>query len=325
MSVIECPNLSVARFIVSDISSLATWYIRRQLILEWEYKLICAKLIFDCKNQHGEGIFWNAVDGLVWWTDIEGRALWSFDPVTSQGQSYPMRDRVCCFAPRQSGGFIVAFANRISFMDLSTGAEEKICDFEPANPETRTNDGCTDRQGRFVVGGMNEKSGAASSSVIRIDEKLNVETLLEGISCANSTCFTADGATMFFADTPDREILAFDYGEDLSARRVFASFESEPGLPDGSCVDAEGGVWNAEWEGGRIVRINPQGHIDAVIEVPVWKPTCCAFGGPNLDILYITTSRLMSDDETLNREPNSGGLFAVKPGFKGLQDTPFCS
>jgi L-arabinonolactonase len=325
VSVIECPNLSVARFIVSDISSLATWYIRRQLILEWEYKLICAKLIFDCKNQHGEGIFWNAVDGLVWWTDIEGRALWSFDPVTSQGQSYPMRDRICCFAPRQSGGFIVAFANRISFMDLSTGAEEKICDFEPANPETRTNDGCTDRQGRFVVGGMNEKSGAASSSVIRIDEKLNVETLLEGISCANSTCFTADGATMFFADTPDREILAFDYGEDLSARRVFASFESEPGLPDGSCVDAEGGVWNAEWEGGRIVRINPQGHIDAVIEVPVWKPTCCAFGGPNLDILYITTSRLMSDDETLNREPNSGGLFAVKPGFKGLQDTPFCS
>jgi L-arabinonolactonase len=325
VSVIECPNLSVARFIVSDISSLATWYIRRQLILEWEDKLICAKLLFDCKNQHGEGIFWNAVDGLVWWTDIEGRALWSFDPVTSQGQSYPMRDRVCCFAPRQSGGFIVAFANRISFMDLSTGAEEKICDFEPANPETRTNDGCTDRQGRFVVGGMNEKSGAASSSVIRIDEKLNVETLLEGISCANSTCFTADGATMFFADTPDREILAFDYGEDLSARRVFASFESEPGLPDGSCVDAEGGVWNAEWEGGRIVRINPQGHIDAVIEVPVWKPTCCAFGGPNLDILYITTSRLMSDDETLNREPNSGGLFAVKPGFKGLQDTPFCS
>lgn len=320
----EYPNLSVARFIVSDISSLASWYIRHQLILGWEDQLTCAKLIIDCKNQHGEGIFWNAADGLVWWTDIEGRALWSFDPGTSQGESYPMRDRVCCFAPRQSGGFIVAFADRISFLDLDTGAEEKICDFEPVNPETRANDGRTDRQGRFVVGGMNEKSGEANSSVIRIDERLNVETLLEGVSCANSTCFTADGATMFFADTPDREILAFDYGTGLSNRRVLASFQGEPGLPDGSCVDSEGGVWNAEWEGKRVVRVSPEGHIDTVIDLPVCKATCCAFGGPDLDTLYITTSRLMSDEATLEREPNSGGLFAVKPGFKGLQDSPFC-
>ena len=282
-----------------------------------------AKLIFDCKNQHGEGVFWNASDGLVWWTDIEGRALWSFDPVTSQTQSYPMQDRVCCFAPRQSGGFIVAFADRISLLDLASGNEQKICDFEPNNPETRANDGRTDRQGRFVVGGMNEASSQANSTVIRIDASCLVETLLEGISCANSTCFSPDGKTMFFADTPDREVLAFDYGAELSNRRVLASFADEPGLPDGSCVDAEGGVWNAEWEGGRVVRIDPNGQIDTVIEVPVCKPTCCAFGGPELDTLYITTSRLMSDEATLAREPNSGGLFAVKPGFVGLQDTPF--
>lgn len=283
-----------------------------------------AKLILDCENQHGEGIFWNAADGLVWWTDIEGRALWSFDPETSQGRSYPMKDRVCCFAPRQSGGLIVAFADRISFLDLDTGEERKICGFEPENPETRTNDGRIDRQGRFVVGGMNEVSGKSNSSVIRINETLDVETLLEGVACANSTCFSPDGKTMFFADTPDREILAFDYGAELSSRRVLASFADEPGLPDGSCVDADGGVWNAEWEGRRVVRINPQGDIDTVIDLPVWKPTCCAFGGPNLDTLYITTSRLMSDEATLAREPQSGGLFAVKPGFKGLQDTPFC-
>lgn len=286
--------------------------------------MISAKLILDCKNQHGEGIFWNAADGLVWWTDIEGRTVWSFDPATLQEHTYEMRDRVCCFAPRKSGGLIVAFADRISLFDLETGREEKICDFEPDNPETRTNDGRTDRLGRFVVGGMNEKSGKANSSVIRIDEKLNVETLLEGVSCANSTCFGPDGATMFFADTPDREILAFDYGAELSNRRVLASFLDEPGLPDGSCVDAEGGVWNAEWEGRRVVRINPEGQIDTVIDVPVWKPTCCAFGGPELDTLYITSSRLMSDEVALAREPHSGGLFAVKPGFKGLQDSLFC-
>jgi L-arabinonolactonase len=286
-----------------------------------------ADFVFDCKNEHGEGIFWNPADGLVWWTDIEGRAIWSFDPETKQGKSYPTQDRVCCFAPRAAGGLIAAFADRISLLDLARGAEKKICDFEINNPNTRANDGRTDRQGRFVVGGMNEKTGAANATVIRIDESLAVETLIEGVSCANSTCFSPDGKIMYFADTPDREIVAFDYsseGEPLSQRRTLASFADEPGLPDGSCVDAEGGVWNAEWEGRRVVRIAPDGKIDQVIEVPVWKPTCCAFGGANLDTLFITTSRLMSDEKTLANEPQSGGLFAVKPGVRGLEDTPFC-
>ena len=88
-------------------------------------------------------------------------------------------------------------------------------------------------------------------------------------------------------------------------------------------MDAEGGVWNAEWEGRRVVRVAPDGNIDRVIEVPVWKPTCCAFGGPDLDTLFITTSRLLSNEAALEKEPESGGLFAVKPGVRGVLDTPF--
>ncbi|MEX0279714.1 MAG: SMP-30/gluconolactonase/LRE family protein [Arenibacterium sp.] len=285
-----------------------------------------AKLVADCKNQHGEGIFWNPADGLVWWTDIEGCALWSFDPATSKTASYPMPERVCCFAPRASGGLIVAYADRIVLTDPATGAETLVTRFEPDNPQTRLNDGRTDRQGRLIVGGMNEVSGKADSSVICVDTDLNVRTIIKGVSCANSTCFAPDGATMFFADTPDREIVAFDYDTDtgsVSNRRQHGSFKDEPGLPDGSCVDAEGGVWNAEWEGRRVVRVAPDGTIDRVVEVPVWKPTCCAFGGPERDTLFITTSRLMSDETALKQEPESGGLFAVKPGVTGVPDTPF--
>lgn len=284
-----------------------------------------AKLIADCKNHHGEGIFWNPADGLMWWTDIEGRQLWSLDPNTNQTSTFPMKDRVCCFAPRHQGGLIVAYADRVSLLDLNTGSEQEVCKFEPENEETRLNDGRTDRQGRFVAGGMNEKSGTANSSVIRIDADLGVSTLISGVSCANSTCFSADGATMFFADTPDREIVAYDYDDAglVSNRRVHASFADEPGLPDGSCVDAQGGVWNAEWEGGRVVRVSPEGDIDQIIEVPVSKPTCCAFGGADLSTLYITTSRLMSDEELLSKEPQSGGLYAVEPGVRGVEDAPF--
>jgi L-arabinonolactonase len=288
--------------------------------------LMRAELIVDCKNEHGEGVFWNPSDGRIWWTDIQGRALWSFDPVTTQSTSIPMEDRVCCFAPRAAGGLIVAYSDRVVLLDPETKQETLVTLFEPENPETRLNDGRTDRQGRLVVGGMNEVSGKPDSSVISIDGNLKVQTLIDQISCANSICFSPAGNTMFFADTPDREILAFDYEKGrgtLTNKRLHASFKQEPGLPDGSCVDAEGGVWNAEWEGHRVVRVAPNGTIDRVIDVPVWKPTCCAFGGPNLDTLFITSSRLMSDEATLKKEPSAGGLFAVKPGIRGVVDTPF--
>ena len=285
-----------------------------------------AELIVDCKNEHGEGVFWNPSDGRIWWTDIQGRALWSFDPVTTQSTSIPMEDRVCCFAPRAAGGLIVAYSDRVVLFDPETKQETLVTLFEPENPETRLNDGRTDRQGRLVVGGMNEVSGKPDSSVISFDGNMKVQTLIDQISCANSICFSPAGNTMFFADTPDREILAFDYEKGrgtLTNKRLHASFKQEPGLPDGSCVDAEGGVWNAEWEGHRVVRVAPNGTIDRVIDVPVWKPTCCAFGGPNLDTLFITSSRLMSDEATLKKEPSAGGLFAVKPGIRGVVDTPF--
>jgi len=285
-----------------------------------------AELVVDCKNHHGEGVVWNSADQRIWWTDIEGRSIWSFKPGTGEHAQYDLDDRVCCFAPRRSGGLIVGFADRISLFDLDSRQEQIIERFEPDNPATRVNDGCTDRQGRLVVGGMNEANGAADSSVYRVDADLSVNEIISGVACANSTCFSPDGKTLFFADTPDNEIVAYDYNDQsgtVSNRRVHCSFTSEPGLPDGSCVDAEGGVWNAEWEGRRVVRINREGVIDQIIEVPVWKPTCCAFGGPELDTLYITTSRFLSDEQAIANEPLSGGLFAVKPGPRGVLDAPF--
>jgi L-arabinonolactonase len=285
-----------------------------------------AELVLDCKNNHGEGIFWNAGDRRVWWTDIEGRALWWFDPAAGISGSVSMPDRVCCFAPRAQGGLIVAFARSIALFDLETGSSSELGAFEPENANTRLNDGRTDRQGRLIVGGLNEGTGDADSSVVRIDADGTITPLIQGVSCANSTCFSADGRTMFFADTPEKTIRAYDYDPQsgtLGPARLHCDMADEPGLPDGSCVDAEGGVWNAEWEGRRVVRIAPNGSIDRVVQVSTWKPTCCAFGGPDLSTLYITTSRLMSSDIDLANDPHAGGLFAFRPGVKGVLDAPF--
>ncbi len=172
---------------------------------------------------------------------------------------------------------------------------------------------------------MDEKELKPLSSVWRLDADLTLTRLFGGVACANSTCFSPDGRTMYFADSPTREIVAYDYDPatgDIGARRPVATLQGN-GVPDGSCVDAQGFIWNAVWEGYRVERYAPDGRLDRVIEVPVAKPTCTAFGGPDLDILFITTSRLDSSAELLEREPQSGSLFACRPGVKGLTDPPF--
>ncbi|WP_028022353.1 SMP-30/gluconolactonase/LRE family protein [Enterovibrio calviensis] len=285
-----------------------------------------AELIVDCNNEHGEGVFWDAMNKKIWWTDIFAKKIWSFDPETASTASFDMPSPVCCFAPRARGGFIIAFNDRVSLFDLDKGELECIHQFEPSNPNTRLNDGRTDRDGNFIAGGMNDVTFEADSSVIRVGHDHSVETLIDNVACANSICFSPKGDSMYFADTPSGEIIEYAYqpcSPSLVKSRQLMSFNDEPGIPDGSCVDSEGGVWNAEWEGGRVVRINSKGEVDFIVQVPVCKPTCCAFGGENLDTLFITTSRLLSSDHVIQSEPGTGGLFAIKPGFTGVVDSVF--
>jgi L-arabinonolactonase len=285
-----------------------------------------AELTLDCRNEHGEGVLWNALDGRLWWTDIQGKALWALEPVSGKSESFSSPDRICCFAPRRDGTVLAAFADSFAIFDPKTGRRDDLAPFEPGLPQTRLNDGRTDRQGRFVAGGMDEKDLKPISSVWRVDADMKLTRLFGGVGCANSTCFSPDGRTMYFADSPTRAIVAFDYDTKTGAvgkKRTVTVLPEDEGVPDGSCVDSEGFIWNAVWEGYRVERFSPGGRLDRSIEVPVAKPTCVAFGGPDLDVLFITTSRLGSSAELLEREPHSGGLYAVRPGVKGLLDPPF--
>lgn len=282
--------------------------------------------VVDCRNHHGEGVLWNPADSRLWWTDIQGKCLWCLDPVSGRFESFSVPRRIACFAPRATGGFVAAFDDGFGFFDPRSGERRMIAPFEPDRPQTRPNDGRTDRQGRFIVGGMDERDFGPTSGVWRLDRSLAPVRLFDGVRIANSICFSPDGAAMYFTDNPDKDIVAFAYDPEtgaLGGRRVLSNTGSGPGVPDGSCVDAEGYVWNAVWEGNRVVRIAPDGRLDRVIDVPVWKPTCCAFGGPDLDTLFITSSRLNSTSEEMVRDSGWGGLYAIKPGVRGLPDTPF--
>lgn len=286
-----------------------------------------ADLVCDCRNLHGEGVLWSAEHGLLMWVDIHGKALWTLEPVSGTTASHALPERLCCFAPRRGEPWhriLAAFASGFALFDVLTGHRQEIAAFEAHKPTTRLNDGRTDPLGRFIAGGMDEGDPMRPiSSVVMVDRDLSVTPLFDSVACANSTCFSPDGRQMYFADSPTGNIEVFDYDATAGAvsnRRMLAQTK---GVPDGSCVDAEGYIWNAVWEGYRVERYAPDGRLDRIVEVPVAKPTCCDFGGPDLQTLYITTSRLGSEEALLAREPLSGGLFAYRADVRGVPGKSF--
>ena len=286
------------------------------------------KCVVDCQNTLGEGPAWSADEQKLYWLDIQKSELWRYDPETCETKVWKTPERAASFAFREKGGLLVAFESCLAFWDPETEETTKIKVMEPDRRTTRMNDGRCDRQGRFIVGGMDESGKSEKiSNVYRVDRDLSVHRIISGVACANSTCFSPDGRVMYFADTPTGEIWVYDYDTntgDVSNKRVFASFSDQPGTPDGSTVDSEEFLWNAQWNGHRVVRYRPDGTVDRVIALPVVNPTCVAFGGKDLDVLYVTTARYLMTPEQIKSEPLSGGLFAVMVDVKGLDEPKFC-
>ncbi len=214
-----------------------------------------------------------------------------------------------CIAFRREGGLLVALSSGVYLL----GTEQPQLLVKPAEHAAalRFNDGRCDRAGRFWVGTLAEPDFPPQGVLYRIERDGTCRPFRTGIQVPNSLAWSPDGRTMYFADSPRHRIWAFDYDAgrgEFSGERIFA--EPHPGFPDGSCVDAEGCVWNAEWGAARVVRYTPAGKIDRVLEVPAEKPTCCCFGGARLDTLYITSA-------------NGAGVFAITPGVKGLAESRF--
>lgn len=286
-----------------------------------------AEIVVDGKNELGEGVVWSSAHGEVQWTDILGRRFWTYSPSDGATRSVALPDRLACFAPLGGTSLLAGFAGGLEVFDLKSGARRPIAAIEPDRPTTRVNDGKLDRRGRLVFGTMDEDPNGARpiGQVYAYEGGTSPRALVSGVRIANSIAFSPDGRRMYFADTPTKVIRCYDYdldSGDLSGERTFATVEG-PGFPDGSTVDADGCLWNAEWGGGRVVRYTPDGRVDRSVALPCSQVTCCAFGGAMLDRLYVTTARTGLDAAALAREPHAGALFIIDAGVTGLADTPF--
>lgn len=292
-----------------------------------------AELLLDCQNALGEGLFHDAAAGQLWWVDIPMPSkLHRLELASGAHRSWEMPEMISYAVPRASGGLLVAGHGGLSSFDPADGGLKRIRQLED-RPFNRSNDACCDASGRLWVGTMQnnfapDRSAIAivggSGALYRVDHGLAVELMLDGIEIPNACCFSPDGRTMYFCDTPQNMIRAYDIDPASGALGPARDFATHGrGGPDGATVDADGGVWNARYGGGCVVRFAPDGSEDQVVEVPASQVTCCGFGGPELDTLYITTARNGLTPAQLAAEPHAGGLFAVKPGRKGLADQRF--
>ena len=283
------------------------------------------EIAVDVRHELGESVLWDDRYGELVWVDIHRGKLWRYG-TGGRPVGHSMPDRIGAVGLRQGAGYVVGLAKSFGLFDPVTGHYETVAEVEADLPHTRLNDGRCDRHGNFLCGGINEGgAGKPDSGLYRLSGDGQVEKLMSGIRCANSTCFSPDGRTLYFSDMPTGEIVRFDYDEagPLGAARPFHSLSGRQGLPDGSTIDAEGCLWNAHWGGGRIVRYGSGGETLLEIDLPVSNPTCLAFGDADYRTLYITTAFFQLTPEQRRREPLAGAVLKVRTEVEGFPEPHF--
>lgn len=278
----------------------------------------------------GEGAVWDPRDAALWWVDITAGLIHRFDPATGKNRSWDFGEPVGCLALREAGGLVLAAKSGFWFFDPVTGARSAIANPEADKPMNRFNDGTTDMQGRLWAGTM--KDGGPPEPLgrfYRLDPDLRLTPWKDAIFTTNGLAFSPDGRTMYFSDSNPgvRTIWRCAYDTETGtpgAPEVFFDTRAVAGRPDGGTVDADGCYWMAGVGGWQICRITPAGRLDRVIDVPVERPTKPMFGGPDLDVLYLTSIGQALSPGTEARQPQAGGLFALTGlGVTGVPQARF--
>ncbi len=292
-------------------------------------------LLFKAGNMLGEGPTWSEEEQALYWVGIIDKKVHRLEPESGSFRTWDMPDFTAAMALRAGGGAVVALAGSIGFLDFATGGYRELCRPEADRPGNRFNDGKCDRQGRFWVGSMQTNLNPdgsprpiteTSGALWRIDPD-GTATDMTGptIRLSNTLAWSADNRTMYFGDSLERTIFAYDFDPaagTIANRRVFARTEGH-GVPDGSAIDEEGFLWNARFGGGCVIRYAPDGSIDRIVDMPATNPTSCTFGGPGRRTLFVTSAREGLSDEDIANNPREGDLFALDAGVTGPPDVRF--
>ena len=294
------------------------------------------QLLVDCKNHLGEGPVWDVGNDRLYWVNSTGCEIWSCRADGSEVRTWYVPTYIGSMALRENGGAVLALADGFSFYDFDSQQVIPVANPLSDKPEYRFNDGKADRAGRFFAGCMGydfephdvniPRKPADDGPVYRLDPDHSVHRVDDGIICANGPCWSPDNKTFYIGCSEQKLIWAHDYDVEsgrLSNKRVHISDQAFARTVDGATVDSEGYLWSAKVLGGRVIRYAPDGAIDRVVEAPVRNVTSVMFGGPKLDILYLT-SMAKPVRGVANTQPGAGGLFAIRGlGVTGLPEPRF--
>ncbi|MCG3148077.1 MAG: 6-deoxy-6-sulfogluconolactonase [Verrucomicrobiae bacterium] len=282
------------------------------------------ELIFNPKSQLGEGAIWHARQHVLYWVDILGKKFWQSNPATGHHEDFEIGQFVGTIVPRHHGGVMLALHHGFAVYYPHTLKLTLLCDPENNQPALRFNDGKCDPAGRFWAGTMPVAGSEPLGNLYCLFPDHRVERKLTGIGCSNGIVWSLDHKTMYFIDTRLQRVDAFDYDlatAHIGNRRVAFAVPKELGYPDGSTLDADGMLWIAHWGGACVTRWNPAtGQHLATVKFPTPQITSCAFGGPKLDQLYVTSARIGQETD-----PLAGALFCVDVGVKGIPANEFAS
>jgi sugar lactone lactonase YvrE len=274
----------------------------------------------------GEGPYWVPEDDCLLWVDIEGARLHrTYFPARETVTDSP--GPVSAAFPAVGGGILIVGGAALTLLfPAERGGQwvaRTIAD-APAREDIRFNDAGVDPAGRVWAGSMHMAEAAPVGELYRLDAGGRLNPVVKNVTVSNGLGWSPDGSRMYYADSPLRRVDVFDYDPatgEATSRRPFADLSEAEGVPDGLTVDADGCVWVAMWGGSALRRFTPEGQPDAVLPVPVSQPTSCAFGGPDLADLYITSARVGLTDDQLAAQPLAGRLLHVRPGPVGLPST----
>jgi sugar lactone lactonase YvrE len=288
------------------------------------------EVLSPVRDQVGESPLWSPAEQALWWVDIEGRQLRRLDWASHAVQSWPTAERCGCIALHATGGLLAAMESGLFRLRPQPGGvldAQRVASVRHARDGMRFNDGRCDRAGRFWAGSMlrDMAQGAAVGALYRFDARGLSAPLVSALITPNGLAFSADNRTMYLSDSHPsvQRIWAFDLDADGTAtgRREFVDMRSHPGRPDGAAIDVDGGYWICANDAGLVHRFTPEGTLDRSLRVPVSKPAMCAFAGPALDWLVVTSIR--PAEPPAAEAALAGALFVLRPGTSGLAETPF--
>ena len=287
------------------------------------------RCLIDSRNHTGECPVWDDRAQAVWWTDIPGCSLHRYELATGAHQSFALPAACGAFALTERGDLLLALKSGLARFDPESGAVTQLKPAPFDHPDDRYNDGRCDPAGRFWVCSMRDPQDpdARAGTFFRIDPDLAVRPMIGDLVTGNGLAFSPDGRTLYMSDSNAtvQKVWAWDYDAtsgEIANRRVFIDFADLPGHPDGAAVDADGCYWSAANGGWRLLRFTPDGQVEREVELPVCRPTMLAFGGPDLDLIFLT-SQTPQGDESWDGQPHAGGLFSVSLGIKGRPEPRF--